>query len=144
MGNRKDTSAQDRLSTGYADAVWILERSDLPADAEVGQAELIILKNPCGPTGTPYGKGRRMKLTDAALQCSAAYEATPPKRLGNLHERMKLVVALMCDERQRALVSEPLWLAVWDLQTEVRYHRPATPPYGRRAFRPDPTEKDEL
>ena len=58
------------------------------------------------------------------------YEATAPKQFGNLHERMKYVMALL--EAEKDNVSDKLWHAVFDLETEVKFHTPAEPPYGRR------------
>lgn len=53
-----------------------------------------------------------------------------PKQFGNLHERMKFVMAAM--RRAVDLIPTDLWHAVHDLETEVSLHTPVDPPFGRR------------
>jgi hypothetical protein len=70
-----------------------------------------------------------MRLTKDDSRMSKQYEETPGKQFGNLHERMKYLLAVC---RNKLLVDDDVWQAICDLETEVRYHHPANPPYGRR------------
>ena len=69
-----------------------------------------------------------MKLTATDERIRQQYEAAQPKQFGTLHERMKNVIRLVDDHD----VPESLCTAIFDLQTEVSYHDPAVPPFGRR------------
>jgi hypothetical protein len=68
------------------------------------------------------------------LKRSKPYDSAVANQFGNLHERMKFVLEAM----QRAEKATPdsiphdLWHGVFDLETEVRGHVPAEPPFGRR------------
>lgn len=80
----------------------------------------------------------KKKITRTDEQRRAAYLAAESKQFGNLHERMKYVIA--CLESSTARDSELLHelnVAIYDLETEVSYHEPAKPPYGRREIRLD-------
>ncbi len=73
-------------------------------------------------------------ITDADKKTAAAYENSNPKQLGNLHERMQYVMACLEKARADGKVELPhdLYQGIFDLATEVKYHTPATPPFGRR------------
>lgn len=60
----------------------------------------------------------------------ADYENTNPKQLGNLHERMKYLLEL-AKAHENEIPTE-VWHAIFDLEIEVKNHKPAMPPYGRR------------
>lgn len=71
-----------------------------------------------------------MLLTNSDLAQRRKYEEAQSKQFGNLHERMKLVMAIC---RQRGLQEDKeLWDALFDLELEVSMHAPADPPFGRR------------
>ena len=71
-----------------------------------------------------------MRITAKDKKRKAAYDASKPQQLGNLHERMKYVMLMLTgDERN------DLWQAIYDLEIEVAYHEPADPPYGRRTMK---------
>ena len=59
------------------------------------------------------------------------YEAAEAKQFGNLHQRMKYLIAAAQKAGHHNLGNE-VWHAIWDLETEVSHHVPAEPPYGRR------------
>lgn len=73
--------------------------------------------------------GRRLTNKDAAAR--RHYDRARAAQFGTLHERMKFLIdcARRCglDKFDAAT-----WHAIFDLETEVKYHKPATPPYGRR------------
>jgi len=71
------------------------------------------------------------KLTDKDREARAMYLAAKPKQFGNLHERMKYALELMRSDYDA--VPSRLWHALCDLETEVKFHVPANPPFGRRA-----------
>lgn len=71
-----------------------------------------------------------MKITKEQEATRKDYLDAKPKQFGNLHERMKLVMELLKDDRDS--ISTELETALHDLETEVSYHKPAKPPYGRR------------
>ena len=72
-----------------------------------------------------------------------AYEATRPKRLGNLHQRMKFLVKALekarswntrkpdteFDDFYRNIVN-----GIRELETEVKFYQPARPPYAERGI----------
>jgi hypothetical protein len=70
---------------------------------------------------------------DDAFRRKEQYRKAQPKQFGDLHERMKLVIALM--QAAKASVPDELWHAIYDLETEVSFYEPAKPPYGRRVIR---------
>lgn len=71
-----------------------------------------------------------MRLTKGDKERAIEYDKTQPKQFGNMHERMQYLVAIAMKEQGH--ISDNLWSAIWDLQTEVQYHKPENPPYGRR------------
>lgn len=78
------------------------------------------------------------KLTKADNARSRAYVKAKPKKLGNLHERMRLVVALVDAAYKKAGANfdeeHPyLRMAIYDLETEVQFYEPAKPPFARRS-----------
>jgi len=60
------------------------------------------------------------------------YEACKAKQFGNLHERMKFLINAISDAGQEK-IDVKIWHAVFDLETEVKYHKPTSPPYGRKS-----------
>ena len=73
-----------------------------------------------------------MKITPNDHATRVADDAAKPDQFGNLHERMKYLVAAL-HAHEGGPREGTLWQAVYDLETEVKYHKPANPPYGRRA-----------
>ena len=71
-----------------------------------------------------------MKLTKRDHEQRVKYNRTRPKQLGNLHERMKLLVAICTD--RHLWEDNDLWQALLDLATEISMHAPADPPFGHR------------
>jgi hypothetical protein len=72
-----------------------------------------------------------MNITRADRERRRRYQDAGPKQFGTLHERMKYLLA--CAEACRLFeFDNDTWQAVLDLETEVSYHEPAVPPYGRR------------
>jgi hypothetical protein len=72
-------------------------------------------------------------ITQADLDVRAAYEATAPKWLGTLHERMKYL--LECAGRcELYKFDNDTWQAIHDLKIEVMYISPPRPPMGKRHF----------
>lgn len=79
---------------------------------------------------------KHITLNDRARR--ERYIGCKPNQLGSLHERMKLVMALATDMdlwRYDKSGGQRLWQALHDLETEVAYHAPAIPPYGRRGVK---------
>ncbi|MGL4463872.1 MAG: hypothetical protein ACRC1K_17090 [Planctomycetia bacterium] len=81
------------------------------------------------------GGKRRVGLAPGAVVeaagASAAYERATPHRLGNLHERMKLVMAALDDVRPllEGTAAGPEFVdAVHDLEMEVQFQTAAQPP----------------
>lgn len=72
----------------------------------------------------------RMKLTAKDEERRRKYFQSEPKHLGNLHERMRYAMDLL--EQECETVGDALWDALFDLELEVSYHVPQTPPYGQR------------
>jgi hypothetical protein len=72
-----------------------------------------------------------VEFTRADLAVAARYRAAKPDALGDIHERMKAVIGRA---REIALdrIDKSLWHAIHDLQAEVSFHEPASPPYGHR------------
>jgi hypothetical protein len=71
------------------------------------------------------------------------YEGTRPKRLGNLHQRMKFLIRAL--EKARGWnTSEPdaefdysyrnIVNGILELETEVKFYQPAKPPYATRGI----------
>lgn len=79
-----------------------------------------------------------MKITATNRQTAAAYEAAEPKQFGTLHERMKFLVKLIQDARLDSAGPTELAIAtaIYDLEAEVMYHVPASPPFGKRVVAP--------
>ena len=68
----------------------------------------------------------------------AEYDRVEPKQFGNLHERMKyLVAAVQSATRAGDHLAVPREVndAVYDLETEVRYYPPVDPPFGQRVIK---------
>lgn len=74
-----------------------------------------------------------MKLTEKDFEQARKYRATKPKQFGNLHERMKFLMEKI--EGKHSQIPNEIWQAIFDLETEVEYHTPANPPFGRRILR---------
>jgi hypothetical protein len=73
----------------------------------------------------------RRALSEADVQRRGGYLGTPARQLGNLHERMRYVMELLREHTES--VPHELANAIYDLETEVSYHTPAKPAYGRRS-----------
>ena len=71
-------------------------------------------------------------LTDDNLKCMREYKKCKPVCLGNLHQRMKYAMEIMRRLGQDH-VDIALWHAVFDLETEVQFFEPASPPFGHRS-----------
>lgn len=71
-----------------------------------------------------------MQLNRREIHRAQLYQCVDPIQLGNLHQRMKLVMKVLANERDA--VSNDLWQAIHDLEMEVKYTEPAKPPYSRR------------
>jgi hypothetical protein len=72
-----------------------------------------------------------MKFSPKDHQTAARYDTAEPKQFGTLHERMKYLIALGRECRLWEMHND-VWQAIWDLETEVKYHEPASPPFGHR------------
>jgi hypothetical protein len=72
-----------------------------------------------------------MKLTVKDLEIAKAYKQCKPKLLGDLHQRMKVVMK-RAQEIRLYKIDSHLWQALHDLQIEVAYTQPSRPPYGKR------------
>lgn len=82
-------------------------------------------------------------LSEEERAIARAYEATRPKRLGNLHQRMKFLVRALekargrnsrepnteFDDSYRNIVN-----GILELETEVKFYEPAKPPYATRGI----------
>ena len=71
-----------------------------------------------------------MKLTSKNIKNRESYHLAKPVKLGTLHERMEYVIVLMQTYHEE--VPQDLWHAIYDLETEVSFHKPQTPPCGGR------------
>lgn len=81
-------------------------------------------------------------LSRREREIARVYDATSPKRLGNLHQRMKFLVKAL-DEARGWQTSEPdpefddfyrdIVDGVIELETEVKFYEPAKPPFAKRA-----------
>lgn len=76
-------------------------------------------------------ESRAMDITEKDAAVREQYQRTKPKYLGNLHERMQLVMALAGTAELRRTHVE-LWTAIQALQIEVKYYKPQDPPYADR------------
>lgn len=74
-----------------------------------------------------------MRLTRADREREQSYFRAKAKQFGTLHERMKYVMSLM--PANASTMDSTLWHAIYDLQTEVSFYEPVSPPYGRRTKR---------
>lgn len=102
-------------------------------------------------------------LTDMDVKTRSKYLTASHTQGGNLHERMKWLVG--CKESLRKYIDgtkdpelfvlvQALGFAVLDLETELAFHEPASPPFTRRdptgrqwpatEHRCNPTPKEEL
>lgn len=59
------------------------------------------------------------------------YREAQAKQFGNLHERMKYLIACAIKAGLEQFDSQT-WHAIWDLQSEVEEYEPVNPAYGRR------------
>ncbi len=79
------------------------------------------------------------KLTNKDKRRMQKYAECEPKQLGTLHQRMKYAMEIV-ERMNLESINRPdghdLVTALYDLQTEVGYHEPAKPPYGRRTLEP--------
>lgn len=73
-----------------------------------------------------------MEITKAEAATREQYHAAKPAVNGNLHERMQRVMTLAWIA-QLHKSHRDLWDAIQALQLEVKYHKPADPPYAHRA-----------
>lgn len=71
-----------------------------------------------------------MKITKKDMKTAAKYRESIPKQFGNLHERMQYLMELA--RRNCKSLDNDLWQAIHDLETEVSYYEPQSPPFGRR------------
>lgn len=76
-----------------------------------------------------------MKIGKQDLRRREKYRECEPNQLGSMHERMKRVMQIASDEEVRKAIPHELYDALCDLETEVSYHEPARPPYGRRQIK---------
>lgn len=67
---------------------------------------------------------------------ASRYRQCKPNQFGNLHERMKFVINKLNElsNKEKENFDNTLWHAIFDLETEVKYHEPAKPPYSRRTM----------
>lgn len=82
-----------------------------------------------------------MKLGMKEKRNAQTYAQESPKQLGNLHQRMKFVIRAL-EEARGWKTSEPdpefdnfyhdLVFGIFDLETEVKFYKPAKPPFARR------------
>jgi hypothetical protein len=87
---------------------------------------------------TPRRTRQPKMFTDSDLAVEASYRAEPADSLGNLHQRMKAVVR-RGSEIELWKIDNDLWQFIHDLQTEVSFHVPARPPFGRRFHKARPS-----
>jgi ATP-dependent DNA ligase len=71
------------------------------------------------------------------LENAEAYKKAIPKQFGDLHERMKFLVEKIREFYAREGHSfdvsyDGLRVAVFDLETEVKFYEPQNPPFGSR------------
>lgn len=78
------------------------------------------------------------RITHRDEETRQSYRESIPRQLGNLHQRMKIVMDMARHLRSigvlGGLESQALWHALHDLELEVSYHVPADPPYGWRGL----------
>ena len=60
-----------------------------------------------------------------------SYENSEPKQFGNMHERMQHLIQCAQKSGSRNM-PEGIWDAIYDLETEVKNHKPINPAYGSR------------
>ncbi len=75
-------------------------------------------------------------ITRAQEAVADRYRDARPRQLGDLHQRMRWVMEVARKDKAAGALGNDLWQALHDLQTEVSYHEPARPPFGKRASRP--------
>ena len=66
----------------------------------------------------------------AKQKTTSRYAEAKPKQFGNMHERMKYLIAAATEDE--AAVPQDVWHAICDLQTEVEGHTPIEPSFGPR------------
>lgn len=71
-----------------------------------------------------------MRITAQQRRTKATYKSTRPKFLGNLHERMQLVMSIATPAWRE--LPPDLCTALCDLETELSFYKPVEPPYGQR------------
>lgn len=77
-----------------------------------------------------------MKLKQSDLLRAAHYdEFEKAIQFGNLHQRMKYL-RLLAEQAELYKISNPLWMAICDLETEVKHYTAQNPPFGRRTLPP--------
>ncbi|WPJ96860.1 hypothetical protein SH580_03960 [Coraliomargarita algicola] len=71
------------------------------------------------------------EITKKDKLIAAEYEKAAPNQFGNLHERMKYLLSLIENIEEESPNADVKW-AAYDLETEIKYHSPANPPFGTR------------
>lgn len=76
------------------------------------------------------------ELTKADKDCAERYSKCKPVRHGNLHERMKHLIAMTWKTSPHIKQNVPADVAdaMCELETELKHYEPANPPYGQRSF----------
>lgn len=82
------------------------------------------------------------QMNQREKQAARHYAEAEAKQFGNLHERMKYLIACARNMGQDKF-DNTTWNALWDLETEVSYHTPAEPPYGSRSIRAADLQAEE-
>lgn len=102
------------------------------------------MREPSGQIMTTRTRRTRQRTTRTDRNRDLCYRETKSRQFGNLHERMRYAIELLAQHPD--LEGSELANALYDLETEVSFHVPATPPYGRRtipAVETLPTRKDQ-
>lgn len=71
-------------------------------------------------------------FTEAEERNARLYLKAEPKRMGNLHERMKCAKKLAVDGKIWSHGFGELYQAIWELEDEVEYLTPPNPTFGSR------------
>jgi hypothetical protein len=93
--------------------------------------------------GINYSILNMKALSGQEREIAMAYEATRPKKLGNLHQRMKFLTKALEEARGRK-TSQPdpefddsyrdIVHGILELETEVKFYEPAKPPFATRGI----------
>lgn len=76
-----------------------------------------------------------VEYTKEELDRQKRYKQTEPSQFGNLHERMKYLISLIEEDSfAKDKKYHDIRVAVYDLETEVSFTYPASPPYGQRYY----------